>query len=189
MSVLGCAPFGLQRAVAAPRSNSVDVGRWWPSLLANVLKAKVVCSPRSAQQVASALLHLVSPTLPSSGRAYGTPLKANVGFFMPTARNLFVILRKLNMPSTVNSTCPICTASAESKLKNYERAVYFNCVKHHEFVVRTDVLQRLVGASEDIRRAFGVEALAPRTDASILMIENNAGSLQPALVDRTTWLR
>ena len=26
-SVLGCAPFGLQRAVAAPRSNSVGVGR------------------------------------------------------------------------------------------------------------------------------------------------------------------
>jgi hypothetical protein len=93
------------------------------------------------------------------------------------------------MPTTINSTCPICTASAERKLKDYERAMYFNCVKSHEFVVRTDVFQRLADASEDIRRAFGLEALAPRTDTSILMIENNAGSLQSALVDRSTWLR
>ena len=49
-----------------------------PSPQACVFKVSTCLAPRSGQQAAFPSCHHVSPTLPSSGRAYGTPLKANV---------------------------------------------------------------------------------------------------------------
>ena len=83
-SIAGCAPFGLQRAVQrrAQMSQASAVAFEVRALPAKFFKAKLACSSRSARQVASALLHHVSPTLPSSGRptaSRGPPLKSNVG--------------------------------------------------------------------------------------------------------------
>ena len=55
------------------------------ALPAKLFKPKLLCSQRSARQVASALRHHVSPTLPSSGLAKGQPLKANVRQMQNTA--------------------------------------------------------------------------------------------------------
>lgn len=75
-----------------------------------VFKAKVVCSSGSARQVPSSVRHHVGPTLPSSGRAFGPPLNANVSHQkvvrsrrsaeyhrFSTATNQGAVLKRLNL--------------------------------------------------------------------------------------------
>ena len=66
----------LQRRAQMPRSLFVVHNDC--RLCAKSFKASIACSPRSAQQAASASRKLVRLTLPSSGLAKGQPLKANV---------------------------------------------------------------------------------------------------------------
>ena len=70
--------FGVAFVVRVQITPTQVVSRLAPSPQACVFKVSTCLPPRSGQQVAFPFYHHVSPTLPSSGRAYGTPLKANV---------------------------------------------------------------------------------------------------------------
>ena len=69
------------------------------ALPAKFFKPKLLCSQRSARQVAPALRHHVSPTLASSGLAKGQPLKANVR----QLQNLALMQRLARFPAAVGS--------------------------------------------------------------------------------------
>src|SRR5947207_3086778 len=75
-AALRLAANGLRAALKfVPASVSAP---WNRSLSLVVFKAQVLCSSPLVQQAALASCHYVGPTLPSSGLAFGQPLKANV---------------------------------------------------------------------------------------------------------------
>lgn len=91
------------------------------------------------------------------------------------------------MLNTTDPKCPICTFATDGDVRDMGRAMYFKCERGHEFVVRTDVMERLVDLPGVERIAIGEEACA-RDDDRILMISNDQGRLYMELVDRSSWL-
>ena len=89
-----------------------------------VFKPQVVCSPRPARQVASASLHHVSPTLPSSGLAKGQPHKANV---MPLS---FAIERSETWMVKCAALVDAITFAASNRGR-VSVSLHHLCVEHH----------------------------------------------------------